>query len=72
MLEAKHVVSIDLSSIRFFSISSVLVTPASCAVAGSGAVAFGSGSDMDRNVQEANEETTDGKPLVQNASPVRT
>ena len=59
MPEATHAESIDLSSIRFFSISSLLDTPASCAVAGSGAAAFGSGSDMDENVQEANEETTD-------------
>ena len=59
MLEAKHVVSIDLRSIRFFSISSLLVTPASCAVAEAGAAAFGSDCDMDEEVQGANEETTD-------------
>ena len=54
MLEAKTVDSVDLSSIRCFSMSSLLLTPVSCAVAGAGAVALG-GSDMDRERPERGE-----------------
>ena len=46
MLTVNNDVSVALSSIRCFLMSSALGTPESCAAAGAGAVALG-GNDMD-------------------------